>query len=256
MMRIPSKAMQVFVLFFSGMFPWHSTLAQGPSAASLEDELKAQYKLTKTGSDSGGLSIVEPGTVFVIQKGGILGVPPNNATMGAAVYKDGELHSPGAGTRMFLGNSTRLLQIGEKVYALKLDVNVKSDKVSMTIMECDSCNGANQQSSYKSVVFFQFPKGYLSSADAGQVEDVIDQVFSIDKGNSGGQDPQNTLPPAQPAQQAPPTQPQTIQIGQTLDQVQAVLGQPDKIVNLGSKQIYVYKDIKVTFVNGKVTDAQ
>jgi len=34
------------------------------------------------------------------------------------------------------------------------------------------------------------------------------------------------------------------------------MGQPDKIINLGAKTIYVYKDIKVTFVNGKVTDAQ
>ena len=33
-------------------------------------------------------------------------------------------------------------------------------------------------------------------------------------------------------------------------------GQPEKTVNLGSKQIYVYKDLKVTFVNGKVSDVQ
>ncbi len=57
-------------------------------------------------------------------------------------------------------------------------------------------------------------------------------------------------------QQAPPPQPPTIQLGQTPDQVQAVLGQPDKIVNLGAKLIYVYKDLKVTFMNGKVADAQ
>jgi hypothetical protein len=45
-------------------------------------------------------------------------------------------------------------------------------------------------------------------------------------------------------------------LGQTIDQVVAALGQPDKIVNLGSKQIYVYKDLKVTFVDGKVADVQ
>ncbi len=44
--------------------------------------------------------------------------------------------------------------------------------------------------------------------------------------------------------------------GQTTDQVQSALGKPDKIVNLGSRQIYVYKDLKVTFVNGKVSDVQ
>jgi hypothetical protein len=34
------------------------------------------------------------------------------------------------------------------------------------------------------------------------------------------------------------------------------MGKPDKIVNLGVKQIYVYKDLKVTFINGKVSDVQ
>jgi hypothetical protein len=38
--------------------------------------------------------------------------------------------------------------------------------------------------------------------------------------------------------------------------VLAALGKPDKIVNLGAKQIYVYKDLKVTFLNGKVSDVQ
>jgi hypothetical protein len=38
--------------------------------------------------------------------------------------------------------------------------------------------------------------------------------------------------------------------------VQAAMGKPEKIVHLGSKQIYLYKDLKVTFVNGKVSDVQ
>ena len=57
-------------------------------------------------------------------------------------------------------------------------------------------------------------------------------------------------------QQAPPPEPQQIGKGQTPDQVKAALGQPDKIVNLGTKQIWVYKDLKVTFVNGQVSDVQ
>jgi len=56
-------------------------------------------------------------------------------------------------------------------------------------------------------------------------------------------------------QQAQP-EPQTIQLGQTPDQVRAALGQPDKVVNLGTKQIYVYKDLKITFVSSKVSDVQ
>ena len=34
------------------------------------------------------------------------------------------------------------------------------------------------------------------------------------------------------------------------------MGQPDKKVNLGAKQIYYYKDMKVIFLSGKVSDVQ
>ena len=48
----------------------------------------------------------------------------------------------------------------------------------------------------------------------------------------------------------------SIEVGQTTDQVKAALGDPQKIVKLGTKQIYVYKDLKITFTNGKVSDVQ
>jgi hypothetical protein len=47
-----------------------------------------------------------------------------------------------------------------------------------------------------------------------------------------------------------------IQLGQTIPEVVTVLGQPERIVNLGSKQIYVYKALKITFLDGKVSDVQ
>ncbi len=40
------------------------------------------------------------------------------------------------------------------------------------------------------------------------------------------------------------------------DQVEGALGKPDKNVTLGAKQIYIYKDMKVTFKDGKVADVQ
>ena len=36
----------------------------------------------------------------------------------------------------------------------------------------------------------------------------------------------------------------------------AILGQPKSVVDLGAKKIYVYKDMKVVFNSGKVTDVQ
>ena len=61
-------------------------------------------------------------------------------------------------------------------------------------------------------------------------------------------------PQAPPA--APAGPPPSIEVGQTIDQVTASLGQPQKVVNLGTKKIYVYKDSKITFKDGKVSDVQ
>ena len=52
---------------------------------------------------------------------------------------------------------------------------------------------------------------------------------------------------------APPAE---ISLGQSIDQVTAILGQPKSVVDLGAKKIYVYKDMKVVFNGGKVTDVQ
>jgi hypothetical protein len=95
---------------------------------------------------------------------------------------------------------------------------------------------------------------------------MITQVFKEDtsaasgdqqqaQGQAQGQD-QQAAPQQDAAPAQPPPPPASVDKGQTPDQVIAAMGQPDKILNLGAKMIYVYKDIKVTFVNGKVTDAQ
>jgi hypothetical protein len=126
-------------------------------------------------------------------------------------------------------------------------------------------------------VVFQFPKGSLASAAAGGVEDTIGQVLTISSedaqqdqgggqqqggGDQGGQQQggqqagQDQGQQQQPAAQPAPAEPASIEKGMTPDQVEAAMGQPDKKVNLGAKQIYVYKDLKVTFLNGKVSDVQ
>jgi hypothetical protein len=40
------------------------------------------------------------------------------------------------------------------------------------------------------------------------------------------------------------------------DEVKQTLGNPDKIVDLGSKQVFVYKDMKIVLMDGKVSDVQ
>jgi hypothetical protein len=270
MKRNFSKLLQIIAIFCLAIVSVNLAHAQAqlPPDASLDAQLKAQYKVTKFGLDSTGFTVISPATILVIQKGGILGVPPAQMGIGVSVFKDGELKQPSAGQRMFLGTQTRFLEVGEKMYVQKVDVNLKLDKIQITVVECDQCNGVNQPSLYKGAVAFEFAKGSLAAADPGMIEDTIAQVFTIDDGGNGNQQQnqdqnaqqgqqQEQQPQQQPPQQqAPPPEPTSIQMGMTVDQVESALGAPDKKVSIGAKLIYVYKDLKVTFTNGKVTDAQ
>jgi len=267
------------VLLAATIFPMPLANAQ---AVTLQEQLAAQYKLVKMGSDTSGPSVVEAGTLLAIQKGGILGVPYSDKTVLTTKYENGTVHTPSGlmvqGRKALFGRfsqtqsegqTTHLFAKGDKVYPTKIDVNLAKDNVTLSIVACDTCNKTDPPTYNKAQVAFQFPAGTLASASAGQVEDVIGQLLSISSddaqqgGDQGGNDQQGNqqggdqgAAQGQAQQQAPPPEPQQIEKGQTPDQVKAALGTPDKIVNLGSKQIFVYKDLKVTFINGKVSDVQ
>jgi uncharacterized membrane protein YgcG len=254
------------------------------ASVSMEDQLKAQYTLVKMGTDSNGAAVVEQGTILVVKKGGILGVAYTDQNIFSTKYESGAVHSPnplGAKALGFgLGKigrqapTTQFFQKDTKVYPSRILVNLAKDQVVMGIIDCDSCNNVSPTTFYKADVVFQFSKGTLANTSPSQVEDTIAGLLAIDdsadqggNGQQGGNDQQGGNQQGGggqgggqggggQAQQAPPPEPVQIEKGQTPDQVKAAIGTPDKIINLGAKQIYVYKDIKVTFINGKVSDVQ
>ena len=272
-----------------------AVLAQA-QAPTLQEQLAAQYKLAKMGSDSSGYSIIEEGTTLAIQKGGVMGLPYKSTIWPNTTYQDGTVHASSVQTatsgktadigKKFCGlthkcpskpdsasdeTATHLFKVGDKVYPTKIDVKLDKDLVVLSIVACDTCNKTDPPTYNKANVVFQFPKGALAKASAGEVEDTIGQLLSISNDDSqqaqGGQQQSGDQSGGQQqngdqggqqgaAQDQAQAEPQSIDKGMTPDQVQAAMGKPDKIVNLGSKQIYVYKDLKVTFLNGKVSDVQ
>jgi len=249
--------------------------AQNPGSSTLEDDLKKQLKVSKVDSDSNGLVVTEPGTVLVIKKGGIRAYPPGDNVVIPNTYKDGSVHAPSSMIKKVWNfkdrgqgaDNSRLLPTEEKVYITKIQVDAKNDRVNLFLLECDSCNNVQQASNFKAQLNFQFPKAYISGgADAGQVADLIAQVLVPDQGGDqggqqggdqgGGQQGNGGGQQQQAAPPDPPKETQTIDKGQTEDQVVGILGKPDKIVNLGAKKLYIYKDMKITFIGGKVADVQ
>jgi len=277
MVGISGGTFRMVAALFVGLLSWTPVKAQSGGADSLESQLAAKYKLVKLGTDSSGLAVVDPGTVLVIKKGGILSVASGNMVVVPSYVKDGQIKTANNGAMTGINKlmkwkgvsdptgtnstDTKFLTVGEKVYVSKIDINRKDSKVSVAIIECDTCNNTQEPSLRKAQVVFQFPKDYLSGADGGQISDVINQILEVQAEDAGGdqqaqaQDAHGQQPQA-PQQEAPAQPPATIQLGQSEDEVQAALGTPTKIVNLGAKQIYVYKDLKVTFIRGKVADVQ
>jgi hypothetical protein len=253
-------------------------VAQAPT---LQEQLAAQYKVAKMGSDTSGYSVIEEGTLLAIQKGGVVGVPYSDKTVLNNKYENGTVHGPNAAMtearkRLFghfsqtssEGQTTKLFKKGDKVYPTKIDVKLDKDLVVMGIVSCDTCNNVDPPTWNKANIEFAFPKGALAKASAGDVEDTIGQLLAISDDQQGGDQQQDGQQGGQQqgqqqggsqdqgAGQQGGGEPQTIQMGMTMDQVQGSLGQPAKVVNLGPKQIYVYKDLKVTFLNGRVVDVQ
>ena len=119
-------------------------------------------------------------------------------------------------------------------------------------------------------------------ADRGSLERLLEQtiesVMAPDEGGDqgGGNDKaaaqQQQGPPQRqaPQQQAPaprpvavvapapaaPAAPPTISIGESSSQVLQAMGMPLQMIDLGKKKTYVYKNMKIVFIDDKVSDVQ
>src|SRR5260221_2110954 len=161
-----SLAVSVCFVFIVGIFGTSPATAQGASAASLDHQLKAQYKLAKIVPESNGYKVTEPGTMLVVQKDGIFGVPLGNNSVDPVIYaiqKDTDLHHSNSGA------SNWKFGVGHKVYLSKVNIDAKRENVLFSIVECDPSNPA-KPTYYKSIVDFEFPTGYLAAAEVGQIE--------------------------------------------------------------------------------------
>ena len=205
---------------------------------SLKDALEAKYQITKTGIDR--VRITQPGTVFVIQKEGISGDLSSDATFLTNKIVNGQVaQASGFMAAMQNKKTSRNLKAGDKAYLFRMDI--KDDKVMLFIITAETydvnIHGSTQQTRYKALLSFDLGKEFMASATPEAVEKAIEEVIV-------------------PESQLQANSTKSIELGQSTEQVEAALGKPDKIVRLGAKTIYVYKDMKIVFVDGKVSDVQ
>lgn len=246
--------------------------------AEMQQKLREQFVLVKLTADK--KDIVAPGSVLVFHKDGMTMCSVNILLPPTRFYHDGEIHEPLAGDMAWNFNLARVqpgvnsakvpkrnFMAGEKVWLS--DITVRNEGVILRFYS-DPYDGVR----YYGDLVFPFNKKSMPSSE--EMLKTIAEVVTVDSAtnSSGGAATANVEPPVSPPTQeaqgqplpaiappppppdAPPPQPKTISKGQTKDQVVAIMGQPQKVVNLGTKEIDYYPDMKVIFVNGKVSDVQ
>jgi hypothetical protein len=246
----------------------------------LMSALKAKYPITEATADRTQIS--QPGIVMHIVKNGINAQPWDTMISFDNLIADGALQqhsrwvSLTQATQARLGQTKNLLVLkpGDTVYITKIEPKIESkdEILKISILSCDPLDvdeGASKKR-YVATLSFKMPKNSLAESSPGQIEQMVETFLAPDVTDARGSNhrvasaPRSSPRPVAPAHQPPaaaeaaPAQPatQSIALGQTISQVVAVMGQPQQIVDLGAKKTYTYPDLKIVFVNGKVSDVQ
>jgi hypothetical protein len=214
---------------------------------NLEARLRAQFAWTTV--DQRTWDVIHPGCVLVVQRDGISTSPANAPFHAQHNYRDGQLKR--SALNFFTQNeaTTGRFVAGDRVFVTKTEV--KGDNVVLSVLSAD----APESMRAKASVSFEFPKGSLANLDFENVAVVIREVFAPEPEVLEQQPPVTEQRSAAP----PPTKPdlhKNIELGATPEQVWSILGPPKFIADLGGKLIYVYPDLKVTFLNERVSDVK
>ena len=148
--------------------------AQNPS---VELQLRSQYRVS---SVDGNGKVVRVGAVLVVAQDGLKANPPSPAGCWYNSHKPGDRIKY---SKLFeatvpadVRNQVRLLQVGERLVVLKMDI--RPSEVGFCVQTySDNPNDAP----YRAAVAFQFSqKNYVQLANMKAIQDSIAEVFSLD----------------------------------------------------------------------------
>lgn len=229
-------------------------------------KLNDQFVLTRMTAD--GTDVVKAGSPVTLHKDGLQMCSTDAKIPLTNVYKGGKLSAGKFAWGMAMG----LAQPSLPTANVPMRTFVSDEKFWITAIGVEKnavilkvYSDAYGDVRYYAQLAFPFDKKAPPSVD--ELLRNISEVVTAEPANAAeGGPPSDQSAPAQqaaappppppPAADAPSAPPRSIALGQTKDQVIASLGQPQKIVQLGAKEIDYYPGIKVTFVNGKVADVQ
>jgi len=226
----------VLLLAISLLAASNAAVAANAHSKELKRSLQTIYTVTKTSIDQ--LRVTHPGSVLVIEQNGIAGNPSTKAFPTKTIVENGQIRQArGVFAALNASQDTRIFQQGEHVYITHIYLgpnNVMFDLSSVETHDVD-IHGTTKQVRYNATINFRFPDDKYQSMTAEDLKSAIDPFLRL---------------------QEEADQPQTIEIGQSIQDIERIMGKPERIVKAGSKTIYVYPDLKITFVDDKVSDVE
>ena len=242
----------IFLLFLTACPLFAATNEEAASA------VKHRYRITTTGF-LGGFS--EIGSVLTPRREGLRANRPSNIFK-PTVVRNHQITVPGGGDLPPGGIHDGALKIGERLHLYS--VCTGSDYVQLDLFTVATYivpgSGRQGPTPLQASVRFQYDGG-LTAVTMKQLLDDIGEWLAV-----VGESRMEAVESCPVTEKRPAADPaksrgtgratSTIRIGQTQEDVTAILGPPEKQILLGSKSIFVYADVKVVFVDGKVTDAE
>ena len=213
-------------------------LSQAPvTGDQLLTRLKASYSLTQMGFASS--RVTAPGSVYVIRVDGLLARAISDHVTPTTTIKDGRPLVATKGISGIFGTTgdTRPVAQGERFYVVGIEI--KDGAVVFRLDSLDTHvvvdNNQSVQSRFRMLLKFPLTEDVAGTLTVADVHRLTDPIFSLEG--------------------APAPVPR-VHIGESQTDVEKAFGQPDRIVDLGSKKILTYGSLKIILVDDKVTDAE
>ncbi len=235
MQRRVVTTLMLAILFGAAATPALSqTLETG---APLLLRLKASYSLTQMGfADS---RVTAPGSIYVVHVNGLLARAISDHVTPTTTIEDGQPLVATKGISGIFGTSgdTRPVVQGERFYVV--GIYLKEDAIIFRLVSLDTHvvvnNDQSAQSRFRMLLKFPLAGDAADKLTVADVHRLTDPIFSV--------------------KSAPAPVPE-VKLGESQADVEKAFGQPDKIVDLGSKKILSYGSLKIILLDNKVSDAE
>ncbi|HJV33669.1 hypothetical protein [Geomonas sp.] len=193
--------------------------------------------------------VKEPGSVLTPRREGLRANRPSKEFK-ATVIENHQIVVTGGGDLPLTGRDGAL-KPGERLYLY--DVRAEDDYVQLDLYTVTSYHipGVRWSTPLQASVRFRYKGGIAGISSRQLLDDIAEWVVAE---GSSGPAAKESRPAASPDKEGRTTE--TVHLGQTQQEVIAILGPPQKQILLGPKAIFIYPELKIIFMDGKVTDAE